>query len=298
MSRATARQSSLVDGILEVDPVDFRNKFNRISFELGHHLATEPLFQLPAVIDLGNRIIKTRPRDLHYDAGAIRVGQRWDAVPMATFAPEEALRRIENCGAWFILKAAQKEPEYKLLLDRCLAEIAALLGKRINTRLENLSILLTSPQRISSYHIDADCNFLLQVQGTKTIYIFDREDRAVLPEEELERFWSLDHNAATYKPQLQDRAVTYKLRPHKGVHVPVNCPHWVQNDDNISISLSFNFEFQDNPRANCYRANFLLRKLGMHPTPPGKSAALDAIKSHAVMLAVRAKRAFNRLWSK
>jgi hypothetical protein len=102
------------------------------------------------------------------------------------------------------------------------------------------------------------------------------------PEEEIERFWTIDNNAAAYKPHLQDRAIAYKMAPGVGVHIPVNCPHWLQNDDNVSVSLSVNFQFKDPLRANPYRANFLLRKLGLKPTSPGISPALDSIKSQAV----------------
>ena len=136
---------------------------------------------------------------------------------------------------------------------------------------------------------------LVHISGTKTIHVFDREDREVLPEEELERFWSVDFNAAVYKPQLQHRAISYKLAPGIGVHIPVNCPHWIENDDNVSISLSLNFQLRERLRANIYRANFLLRQLGFHPTPPGVMPALDAMKAYSVLPAVWAKKTCRRL---
>jgi hypothetical protein len=117
----------------------------------------------------------------------------------------------------------------------------------------------------------------------------------VLPEEEIERFWTIDNNAPIYKPHLQERAITYKMVPGNGVHIPVNCPHWLQNDDNVSVSLSVNFQFKDQLRANAYRANFWLRKLGLKPTPPGISPILDSIKSQAVRPILLAARAYNRL---
>jgi len=38
--------------------------------------------------------------------------------------------------------------------------------------------------------------------------------------------------------------------------------------------------------ANVYRANYALRKLGLHPTPPGRSSVRDLVKSYAVEPAV------------
>ena len=35
-------------------------------------------------------------------------------------------------------------------------------------------VLITSPNRVSSYHIDPDCNYLCQIQGEKVIHVFDQ----------------------------------------------------------------------------------------------------------------------------
>jgi hypothetical protein len=156
---------------------------------------------------------------------------------------------------------------------------------------------------VTSYHIDRECNFLLQIRGEKDLFVFDREDREVLPEEEIERFWSVDNNAAIYKRQLQSRAITYKLAPGMGAHIPVNCPHWLRNGDNISISLSVNFQFLDSMRANLYRANYMLRKFGLRPSAPGTSPALDRAKALAMTVAIAARRSIRaqasheRIWN-
>jgi hypothetical protein len=184
-----------------------------------------------------------------------------------------------------------------VLLDRGLAELKAHIGSGIDSQImvEDIIIFVTSPKRVTTYHIDRECNFLLQIRGAKTVHVFDREDREVLSEEEIERFWAVDFNAAVYKQHLQHRAKSYRLTPGMGVHIPVNCPHWVENEDNVSVSLSVNFQFKDKLRANAYRANFLLRKIGLHPKPPGKSAALDTVKSCVVIPFIWAKKTYKHL---
>ena len=150
-------------------------------------------------------------------------------------------------------------------------------------------ILITSPKRVSSYHIDPDCNFLCQIRGEKVIHVFDRYNREVLPEEELERFWTVDKNAAIYKEKYQNRASSYPLKPGVGVHMPVNAPHWVQNADNISVTLAMIFQFPESVLGNIYRTNYYLRKLGLRPSPPGRSKVRDTLKSWTMgsMIAVR-----------
>jgi hypothetical protein len=97
--------------------------------------------------------------------------------------------------------------------------------------------------------------------------------------------------------------MTYRLEPGTGVHIPVNCPHWLQNGDDISISLSVNFQFLDSVRANLYRANYMLRRLGLSPSMPGTNPALDRAKSFAMTVAIAARRSIRgqargeRIWN-
>jgi len=297
MSSTLISEPEVSDRWIIADPDRFRRDFNRESFEVRHRLADHPLFSLPKLMELAERTLKNRPDDLYYNAGDVRVEQRWDELADAPFSAQEALRRIENCGAWFVFKSAQRDSEYRPLLEKGMAELKTYMDPGIDSQVmvEDIIIFVTSPKRVTTYHIDRECNFLLQIRGTKTIHVFDREDRDVLPEEEIERFWAADFNAAVYRPQFQDRAVSYKLAPGTGVHIPVNCPHWIENDDNVSISLSVNFQFKDSIRSNAYRANYLLRKMGLRPTPPGKSTVLDTLKSYAVTPGVWAKRTYDLL---
>jgi hypothetical protein len=285
------------DRWIVANPERFREQFNRTSFEVSHYLASHPLFQLPALMELADRTLKVRPDDLHYDAGNVRVDQRWDEIGKSPFSAKEALQRVEDCGAWFVFKSAQRDPEYRVFLDRGLAELKANMGPGIDSQIlvEDIIIFVTSPKRVTTYHIDRECNFLLQIRGAKTLHVFDREDREVLSEEEIERFWAVDFNAAVYKQHLQHRAKSYRLTPGTGVHIPVNCPHWLENDDNVSVSLSVNFQFKDELRANAYRANFLLRKFGLNPTPPGQSDVIDTVKSYTVAPLVWAKKTYKQM---
>src|SRR6185437_15854277 len=136
------------------------------------------------------------------------------------------------------------------------------------------------------YHIDKECSLLLQVHGNKTIHVFDQNDREVLTELELERFWSVDNNAAIYKPEYQGRAKTFLLEPGKAVHIPINAPHWLQNGDDISVSINQNFEYRNERLANIYRANYYARRMGLAPLPPGQSAVRDRIKDHGMRVPV------------
>jgi hypothetical protein len=290
---------------ITTDPQLAKEKFNRLSFEVSHRLSSHPLFQLPKLLELAERTVKSRPEDLYFDMGKVQTGQRWDQIPEAGFSAVDAMQQLESSDAWFLFKHAQRDPEYKELFDRGLREIKDIAGRHLDAsiRQQDILIFVTSPKRVTPYHIDRECNFLLQISGTKTLHVFDRDDRDILPEEEIERFWAVDNNAPVYKPEYQGRAISYKMMPGSGVHIPVNFPHWVQNDDNISVSLSVNFQFLDSMRANLYRSNYYLRKLGLKPSRPGQRSTRDAAKSFAMTCALAARRIIrgshrgDRIWN-
>ena len=287
------------------DPKAAREDFNRRSFEISHRLSSHPLFQLPKLLELAERTARTRPDDLYFDMGEVRPGHRWDQIPEPKFSAVEAMQQLESADAWFIFRHTQRDPEYKQLFDRGLKEIKEIAGDRVGSQLrqEDIIIFVTSPKRVTTYHIDRECNFLLQISGTKTLHVFDRDDKDILPDEEIERFWSVDNNAPVFRSEYQDRAISYKMKPGNGVHIPVNFPHWLQNDDNISVSLSVNFQFLDSMRANVYRSNYYLRKFGMKPSRPGLHKTRDAAKSFAMSCALAARRLIrgrhrgDRIWN-
>lgn len=256
---------------------DFREKFDQGSFQFTHRLANHPAFQLSELVKLAKRL----HHNIYFDQGDIQINDRWDQAPPKIYSVDEVLEKIENAGAWFFVKNAHEEPEYGELLNECLAEVEEMTGRTFQQGIRNreMIIFLTSPNRIATYHIDRECSLLLQISGHKTIHIFNRNDREVLPEEEIERFWTRDNNAPRYREQYQDRASSYRLSPGVAVHIPVNFPHWVQNDNNVSVSVNLNIQFADSYRADTYRANYCLRRLGLRPNPPGKYPARDALKA-------------------
>src|SRR5580704_3815223 len=265
--------------IFECDEVEFREQFDRQSFEFSHQLSGHRLFEIPRLVELAKKLSETG--GVYCDAGDIDVGQRWEDCPSGSLSVDETILRIRDAGAWIILRRAEEDPEYRVILDDCMAEIRSLLGRDLKREImvQNAIIFITSPNRIATYHIDRECNWILQIHGEKDISVFDKNDREVLPEEEIERFWTVDNNAPTYKEQYQSRARIYRLAPGRAVHIPVNAPHWVKNDANISISVSINFEWRDESMPNIYRANYLLRTLGVQPKPPKESKFGDAVKS-------------------
>ncbi|WP_260734502.1 cupin-like domain-containing protein [Tunturiibacter lichenicola] len=286
MSAKVFREAlDLKEKIFEFNDPTSRTAFDEKSFEFRHNLTSDhPLFTRERL-----RRLLTSPatkKNVSYNAGEIRVDQSLDSVPERTRPVEEVFDSLENAGAWIAAHRVNEDPAYRQLLEDCLSEVKRLSGRVVDNdkKTHEADIYITSPGRVTMYHVDPICNFLMQVSGEKQIHIFDRNDREVLPEEELERFWSEDNYAATYPLAHEDRAKVFTLRPGAGVHIPLNNPHWLKNGDAISISLSINYQYKDTTRKNVYQANYYLRKMGLKPRPLGNSPFVDSVKASAVTL--------------
>ncbi len=258
----------------------FRENYNRQPFVVEHQLSTHPLLQLPHLTAVAQSFASQHPGRLYYTIGNKNLSGGWDYVTKRAVPPTEAIEQIQTKDTWLILKGVQILPEYGQLLDQILEEIHTASGRewKHNTESRNVSIIITSPNQITPYHMDADCNYLLQIAGAKTLYVFNGADRNVVTPGELERFYSGQINAAEYRESSQRDAWSFDLLPGRGVHIPVTFPHWVQNGDNVSISISVNFRFVDRTVPDIYRLNHYLRRFGMNPRLPGESVFSDGAK--------------------
>jgi hypothetical protein len=275
------------ENIIQYDPVMFRDNFNRLPHEVRHSLAEHPLFQLPALAQLAQRIaVRKNP---HYAKGDVYIDRGAGSNKQLNLHDEakadvgQLVEEIEKGQTWIILKHIEREPGYREVFESSICNILDLAGREILKKIKwfEATLFITSPNRVTEYHIDRECSWLLQIQGKKDIHFFDREDKDVLPDDELERYWAVDNLSAVYKPQYESRAIVYHLQPGTGVHSPVNTPHWLQNGNNVSVSLNINFQFEAAAWENLYKANYYLRRAGITPAPPGKNPGADRIKSRA-----------------
>jgi len=274
--------------IVSCSPEIFRQSFNRVPHEVQHALANNHLFQLPAIAQLAERVAARenphRPKgDLYIDQGK----DDPNTQPILHAQPKnhigELVKEIEKGNTWIILKHIEREPGYREVFENCICDILELTGREIVKKIKWFEAILfvTSPNRVTKYHIDRECSWLLQIHGDKDIHFFDRSDKDVLPDDELERYWVVNNLSAVYKPQYESRAMIYHLRPGIGVHSPVNTPHWLQNGDNVSVSLSINFQFHEYTWENLFKANYYLRRAGLVPASPGKHPLADRAKASA-----------------
>jgi hypothetical protein len=267
--------------LLEIEAETFRACFNREPFLIKHNLADHPLFTLPRLIELSQRL----PADcVRSNAGDTPVNTRLYGGAPTGLPVEEMLRRIEECNAWLVLKFVEQNAEYNELLNQCLDEIQT-LSEPIDPGMYSRAgfIFVSSPRSVTPYHLDPEYNFLLQVRGEKTVNMFDVSDRSIMSDEELESYYTdTSKYNLSFKDEYQPKAKVFDLSPGLGLHFPVTAPHWVKNGNEVSVSFSITFRtLRSQHRERIYDFNGRLRRMGLKPTPFGQSATKDRAKLYA-----------------
>jgi hypothetical protein len=269
-------------------------------FVVAHPLAGSKLFSVEKLIGVAKEAAK-RPGDLYADAGDVKVTDKWGHIPMPDRPVEEVMDRIENAGAWIIMKHVEVDPAYAAVLNE-FAEFVRDISRPEDRHLLNspeMLVLVTSPRRVTSFHFDAEVNFLVQIQGSKSVWVCDPADRSIVTDEEIERYYAGHQNAGTYKPGVEERAYFFDLQPGQAVHIPTHGAHWVKNANNVSVSLSLNFELPPSMYRYPSIANYGLRRMGMKPAPISGMNSRYAVKSllggavfHGHRMAKRARAVF------
>jgi hypothetical protein len=263
--------------LLDVEPGSFREHFNRLPFLVRHRLEHEPLFALERLIELAKALPEDR---VEYNAGDVPISLDPRRTPRTGLSVEETIRGIEECRSWMALKNVERDPRYARLLDRCLDEIQERSEPLCpGMRMREGFIFVSSPGSVTPYHIDPEHNFLLQIRGTKTVSLFDGDDRGLLSERELEAFYARGHRNLAFQDTNQAMAHAFELAPGDALYFPVTWPHWVRNGPKVSVSFSITFRTASSDRREIlFRINQTLRRLRLQPRPVGRSPRADDTK--------------------
>ena len=260
----------------------FARNFNRRHFMFSHGLKDHPLFELPNLVELAKRPYHHQS---YWSNGNVYVTDPWDINRSRRLTLVDTIANIGDNNSIVILKHVEQDPVYAPVLQEMLSRIVTCSGDEMRKEVVvgEVLILITSPNRVTSYHMDAECNYLIQAVGSNTLSVYDQTDRTLVPHEARELYHRGDYNSIAYDEARQNEATAYELKAGYGVHIPVFAPHWVRNHNNISVALSVNYDLAPMlAEKRIYRANGVLRTLGVTPTPPGISPWRDRLKSVAM----------------
>jgi hypothetical protein len=267
---------------MSADPELFRQKYNLKPFQFKHSFANNPLFTPSRVAAVAERMLKSDLKKFVVRSGVTALsGAKFKDMPLKAQLPE-TIGQLEESKVWLKLSSAHTaDPEYDELHQQILRELEDWTGQPLLELItwSALTVFMASPRVTTPYHIDHESNFLFQVSGSKDVSLHNPHEPDIVPDDQLERFFTGDFEAAQYRPELQNRGTIFRLDPGTVVHHPPLAPHWVQNLDNVSVSVSVGFCMKTiDPVARVYQVNHLLRRLGLHPTAPGQSKLRDQLK--------------------
>ena len=287
--------------VIGLDNAGIWQQLNRAPYLFRHTLANHPLFDIPRLLKLAKGVIDRGDPT----AFGLRVegDAKFNSAPLQDRLLQ-AIRRVEEGGIWFKLSSLEElDRDYDHILRKTIGEVEDLAGLplRDDIRLSGITVFVASPNMVTPYHFDNETNFLFQIRGEKDVRLFDPQNRFVLTENEIERFYAGNPMAGIYREEVVESGSTlFHLTPGTAVHHPPLAPHMVTNGNNVSVSVSMWFALSPVVyRARIYQANYCLRRLGFQPLPPGKSRFRDKLKNRTFEMLAKSNPASHEelLWS-
>jgi hypothetical protein len=275
---------------------DCRAAFDRVPFAYEHNLSGLDLFDFDALCALARKY----DHDYFVAAGAQSPGTQFYSVGYGADTPHEALHRLDSDAIRVLLKRPENyDPRYRELMQALFEQVLCMRGglakgERV-VRLDS-SILISSATTITPFHFDPEVSFFFQIEGDKIYHLYTP---TTLHEPELERFyWMGIVNIGQVDLAGRDPCDehVFHLRAGKGMHQPQNSPHWVETGSSRSISYVFSFETNVSRALGRTRAfNYYMRKIGLTPSVPHASPALDAAKARVMQAVIPLRKVLARV---
>lgn len=268
-----------------VFPPETREAFARCypaePVKLRHNLLGHPLLTLDALAELAQALPE---HEIEYNPGKLPIGIKPEDVPKSALGLVETIRNIDQAGSWVALKRIEQVPAYRDLLHSVLGQLKDIVEPRTGTmmQLEGF-VFISSPGSVTPFHFDPEHNILLQIMGGKTMTVFPVEDEAMFSADIHERYHlGLHHRNLTWFDGYAAKGTPIEIEGGEAIHVPVKAPHWVQNGDAPSISLSITWRSDwSYAEADARAFNHMLRKIGLRPASPGPFPARNMGKALA-----------------
>ena len=236
--------------------------------KLRHNFGAHPLLELEALAWLGEML----------PAGSVEC-LRGD-LPPGTDSKHggnglkigETIRGIIDTSSCAVLRNIEQVPAYAALLADLLAELEPEIVDKTGRMLGIQSAMAVSgPAAVTPCRFDPEHNILLQLAGKKILTLFPAGNSLRDPDPLHETSQAGGGREPTWRDELADHGITFRLEPGEAIYVPVMAPHQARIGPEPSISLSITWRSDWSlAEADARAFNKVLRAWGFNPLPPGR----------------------------
>jgi hypothetical protein len=215
----------------------------------------------------------------------------WRLVDIGTADGADLVAAVRLGRFWLnVLYVDRHHPAMAELRDELFAELGAVIPGLVPES-ARLTLLVSSPGAVVYYHLDAGPNLLMQVRGTKRIWIYPALDPRFASRTDVEDiFAGVRIETLPYSRSFDTAAASYELTPGTLLAWPQNAPHRVENGDSMNVSLAAEFVTRRSVRRqHIWLANrFLSRSLRLPFRSTRETRAGGAAKSFVYRAARKA----------
>jgi ribosomal protein L16 Arg81 hydroxylase len=250
---------------------------------LRHRLADHPLLSTESLAKLALRM---NPEFVRFHDGERRFASRLDLhTDPSRHELRHAIDNLHKRSAFVQILNVREDPEYRQLVDEVLDAAAPHLPARDRVLINrDAAVFLASPGSTTPFHLDHEQNFLCHIRGAKTFHVWDHRDRSLVGEQALEVFYGEGKaRDLVYEPAMQAKAHTFELAPGDCIYMPMGSPHAVTTGKDITVTISILMNtLTAFDTVEAYRANYMMRRMGLSPRPVGDNETIDSLKRHTV----------------
>ncbi len=271
-------------------PDNSKARFGKDNLEASHTIGDNPLFSDAGLAELLDRY----PRE---DLGvwAFEAHREGDTPALRGRAPDasgaEIMAAVRQGKVWLNLREINlKLPDLAPIADEIFDSLQASSSRRIIKR--DMGLLISSPNVNVHYHLDIPLVALLQLRGRKRVWLYPLDEKHAPGAFIEDMVHMLKEEDLPFENEFDKNATIIDLKPGMGMTWPQACPHRVQNEDCVNVSLSCEYMTMGALiNANAIYTNGLMRKqFNLTPRHPGELTPATLGKAaiaRAVKLAAR-----------
>ena len=240
------------------------NLFGHHTLKLNHTIHNSRLFTDEALI----KLLENAPRKNYNVTTMDKRGHNPSYKREGQFGNlggAEILNAVRNGSIWINFQDPQDiDSDYGELLADIYREFESKVPGFKSFK-HKMAILISSPKLKVKYHFDIPGQTLWQIRGHKRVYVYSAS-APFISQQSLEKVILNEAHETDleYQQWFDEHAEVYELAPGDMVHWPLNCPHRVENHDDLNISIAtehWTSDLRKNYLVNY--ANGMMRKVGV-----------------------------------